>query len=150
MVRAQTKTQSLDLVPHPDYTAPPPASMDLKKEITTRERDVTINGVRYRQIQYKGQYFTVNAHQAENYTDCTRTQMVPDSFAADASFKVTKRTALFIETLRQNCSERDHMVMTSKDLRDGNFGVKWKDKKDSEKAVLVNPLKQMGSFRTDF
>jgi hypothetical protein len=147
--QAPTHAQKLDLVPHANYESPPPAGKDLNKQITTRERDVTINGVTFRQIQYKGQYYTVNLQQADPQVDCTRMNMPQDTFAAGASFKITKRTALFIETLRQTCDEHLHTVLTSPDMRDGNIGVKFKGK-DSEKAILVNPLKQMGSVRTDF
>src|SRR5579872_6138981 len=138
---AQAPDQKLDLAPHADYTAPPPDKVDLRKPVTTRERIVKINGIEYRQIEYKGEYFTVKGREGDNYNDCSRTVETQDSFAADASVKVGRRTALFIESLRQHCSENDHMVHTSPDIRDSNIGVKWKTQgpNPSEKAILVNP-----------
>jgi hypothetical protein len=154
IVRAQTSPQAgktLDLTPHVNYGTPSPEK-DLPKELVTKERLVTIQGVKYKQIQYNGETYTVNAAQPESIVDCSRTALPQDTYAAEATYKVTKHTGLFMASLRQQCDEKSHSVTTSSDLRDSNIGVKFKGDgpNATEKRVFVNPLKKMGSVSTEF
>jgi hypothetical protein len=143
----------LDLNPHSNYGAiPPKDDKNSNKEFVTRERYVNIGGVQYKQIEYNGQFYTVNARQSETFVDCSRTDLPPDTFAADATVKVTKHTGLYMESLRQHCDPKSNSIMTSPDMRDANIGVKFKgDGPDAtEKKIYVSPLKKMGGVGTTF
>lgn len=152
--QAQDSSKPLDLIPHPQYVPSKGAeNQRLEKDlIETREKIVFLNGVMYKQVEFRGDRFLINASQAETFVDCKRVDMPEDSFAVDGSVSVAQHTKLFMESLRQKCNHTSNSIDVSPDLRDSNIGVKIKgDGPDaSEKRIFVNPLKQMGSVGTSF
>jgi len=143
---------TLDLNPHANYGTAQPADKGIEKEIVVREKYVYVGGVRFKQVEYNGQVYTVNFRESDAFVDCSRTYVPPDTFAADGKIKVTKHTSLYIETLRQHCDANSKTMATSPDIRDGNLGVKFKGDgpNATEKKIYVNPLRKLGGVGTTF
>ena len=147
---SQSAPTGVDLNPHIQYDKP--TGTKLPQYVETRESKVFHNGVEYRHIEYNNQAWEVKANEPESTVDCSRTNLPPDTFATEGTVKLTRRTGLFIESLRQHCDPRLKAIVTNPNPMDSNIGIDFPPSKpgDSDKKILYNPKRNMGAVRTDF
>jgi len=139
---------SHDIDVRPNFNkAPSSGSRTLDTDlIETHESIVYIGGVEFRQIEYKGKMFYLNARQPEAMADCRRSNLPKDTAALDVGVKVTRRSKLFLEGLRQYCDTDLNAVVTDPNPRDVKLGVSV----DRNKRIFVQPLNKSGGASFSF
>ena len=147
--KADPSGKPVDLQPHFAKTPIAPQFIDTDL-IVTHESTVTVDGVEFRQIDYEDKRIYLKARQPEVRADCNVARLPRETFAIDGSVKLTKRSRLYLESLRQGCV--GGQIVTKPSLRDTNLGISsgGPAPDDPQKKVFINPLKKAAGVGLSF
>jgi len=129
-------------------------ALEQNQQITTEERWVDINGIRYREVRYGGDKFYLQFKgRSEEHAqlDCDlKTPSQPH--LAEGGIQVFKRSKIFVQFLRESCEQKYGQNKTEVHI-DPRLGFTLPEDPKStvkNKKIFVSPFKPGVGFSGDF
>lgn len=134
-----------------------PLSLDY--DVNVKESIISYDGIKYRKVEYNGQYFFLKLLASETDVQsltllCSEKDgSLKSENQVTLSTKVTKRSSLFIDGLKQTCKQMESgktKIEVSPSIRVGFILDDSTDAKFKNKTIFLNPADQSLNFKADW